>query len=143
MPAFKSDRHAGLTAFPQVTVPPADWGGKLFGIFDTYTATGDETAGSTILLGRIRPGDRLVAGYLQHGACGAGVTVKIGVAGDDDRILAAASVASAGRVSFTAVSFSGWRNATNDPQDVIVTTAGGTMTAGAVLTLSLSVQNVG
>lgn len=142
MVAYKSTRHAGLSAQPFVPVPAADWGGALHGVFDDYTATGAEAAGSLIYLGRIPPNHRVVGGWVKYDACGAGVTLKIGDTADDDRLLTATSVAAAGLTPFSAPTGMGWKNATNSPVDIYATTAGGTLTAGAVVTLHLTTQGL-
>jgi hypothetical protein len=142
MATYYSLNHTKLRATPRQMVDDGDFGGHRFGVFDTYTATGAEVAGSVIYLGRIPPNHRVVDGWIKYDAMGASVTVKIGDAGDDDRFVTATAVSSAGVTRMTAATGLGWLNASDSPMDVFATTAGGALTAAAVLTVCLTTQTM-
>lgn len=142
MAAYYSARFAGLMEMPPVLANGKDWSGRVVGVFDDYVATGDEAAGSTITLGRIPPNARVVDGWIKHAASGGGVTLDVGIAGNADKFFNDVNVAAAGLTRMTSGEGMGWLNTSNSPVDVVITTAGGTLTAGATITLHLTVQGI-
>lgn len=142
MVAYYSNRHAGLMQMPPVLPNGKDWSGRVVGVFDDYVATGDEAAGSSIIIGFIPPNARVVEGWIKHTASGAGVTLDVGIAGDADKFFNDVNVAATGLTRMISSDGMGWLNESNNSVPVVITTAGGTLTAGAIITLHLTVQGI-
>jgi hypothetical protein len=75
------------------------------------------------------PGERFHEAIVVFGALGAGRTVQLGDAGDDDRYMAATSVAAAGNAEARAATGIGYENTTLQPVDLFLQIAGGALTA--------------
>ena len=87
---------AKLSASPPGIVDPGDYGGQSRHDYDEITTDGTEAIGERLYCGRLFPGERFQEAVIVFGALGASRTLQLGDAGDDDRYMAAVSVASAG-----------------------------------------------
>lgn len=129
MAEFYGTNFAGLTATPVQRVDGGDYGGIMRAHYDAYTTTGAETAGSTLFVGRLEPGERFLGGTVHWEALGAGVTLTLGDAGDPDRFLTAANAAAAGSAALSAFTGIGVRNAGTDAILLFLTVGGATAAA--------------
>lgn len=103
----------------------------------TITTDGTETTGDRIYCGKLMPGERFHEAIVVFGALGAGRTLQLGDAGDDDRYLVAASVAAAGNAEARAATRFGYKNATLQPVDLFLQIAGGALTAAQQVKIAI------
>ena len=82
--------------FPASVADAGDYDGNARQQYDEYTMDGSEAANDTIVLGVIRPTERINTFRLKHGALGAGRTLSLGVEGNATLFLAATDVSAAG-----------------------------------------------
>lgn len=114
------------------------WGGKVRVQFDDYTTDASEDAGSTIKLAKLPVGANVIEMILYHGALGASVTLELGDENDVNRYIESYDASGAAvkqtrdtdlaqgyKVLGAAKTADG-----KDDQDVMLTTAGATLTTG-------------
>lgn len=130
MSDYAASNYTKTTATPEQFVSGGEYGGRARSYYDTIATTTGMTAGATISLGVLRPGERFLFGQLKHVAHATGRTIKIGISGDDDKFLAAASIASAGTIDLGGDGF-GYKNETGADIEIFGTTAGGALAADA------------
>ena len=110
----------------------ADLGNLIFQT-DTYEATGEAIA-SVLKLGKILPtNSSAVEVILAFDALGASSTLAVGDATDPDRYITATSSSSAGVVRINAISGLNFLNTA--ATDILITTAGGTITGTIAMTV--------
>lgn len=129
MATFKGVNETRKGATPPQFADAGDRGGRVRHSYDEIDTTTAMTTSDVINLGEIPVGARVVGLRFHYAAHGSGRTVKIGDADDDDRYLAATSVASAGSTNAIATTGFGYKNETGNPVTIICTLAGGTLAA--------------
>lgn len=137
MADFNATNYARTQSVPARLVDGGDYGGRQRVIYDDYVTTGTEALGDRILIGQLRAGQRFLGGRLVYGAMGAGRTLKLGDAADDDRYLASTSAAAAGQVTVAAAA--GFGHKADEDKALFLTVGGGTLAAGQPIKVSLSV----
>ena len=138
MTAYFGSNATKRRATPPQAIDLGDQGGRVRHSYDEVATTTAMTTADTIELGLLPVGARVVGLQVGWAAHGASRTIKIGDAGDDDRFLAATSIASAGASTALAVTGAGYRNTTGAPVAILATIDGGTLAATAAgLTVSL------
>jgi hypothetical protein len=120
---------AKLAASPAAIVDPGDYGGLSRHDFDEITTDGTENTGERLFCGKLMPGERFQEAMVAFGALGAGRTLQMGDAGDDDRYMTATTAAVAGNTEARALTGIGFKNATLQPIDIFLQIAGGLLTA--------------
>jgi len=118
-----------------------DFGGRVRALYDKFTipASGPGSAqDDTIVVGRIKKGQRVVGGTLSWTAAGSSVTLAWGVRGSGAIFRAATSGTTAGHGGFNSAGLGMGYLATADI-DVLVTIAGAAPTTAAVIQSSLLV----
>ncbi len=136
MADFNATNYTRTQSVPAALVDGGDYGGRQRVIYDDYVTSGSEAVGDRILIGRLRAGQRFLGGRLVHGALGAGRTLRLGDSEDDDRYLAATSVAAAGQVAVAASA--GFGHKPGQDRDLFLTIGGGTLASGQPIKVSLS-----
>lgn len=131
MTARYMDNYALRNLVPRTPVLGGDYGGRVRNSYDQIATTTAMTTADTIAVGELLPGERFLGGEVLFVAHGSGRTVKIGDAGDDDRYLAATSIAAAGNAELRKIDGFGYRNDTAVPIPILATLAGGTLAADA------------
>jgi len=138
MTAYCGSNATRRRATPPQAIDLGDQGGRVRHSYDEVATTTAMTTADTLELGLLPVGARVVGlqvGWVAHGS---GRTIKIGDAVDDDRYLAATSVAAAGASTSLAAAGVGWRNTSGAPVAILATVGGGTLAANAAgLTVSL------
>lgn len=114
-------------------VGKGQYGGFVRPHYDELVTDGTETVSSKIFLGYLDPNATFLDGYISFGTMGASTTIKVGDAADDDRFLAATSVASAGTADLRAAAGVGFLNTTGARIPVFATVGGATLAAGQPL----------
>ena len=137
MADFYATNTAGSRSVPPVLANGGDSGGRQRVYYDEYVTAGSEVIGDRILIGKLRAGQRFVGGVLAFGAMGSSRTFKLGDADDDDRFLAATSVAAAGHVDVAALAGFGLKTAKD--ADLFLTVGGGTLPGGQPVKICLRV----
>lgn len=128
---------AKLAASPGAVVDPGDYGGLSRHDYDEITTDGTETTGERLFCGKLMPGERFHEAVVVFGALGAGRTLQLGDAGDDDRYMAATSVAAVGNAEARAATGFGYKNTTLAPIDLFLQIAGGALTAGQQVKIAI------
>jgi len=139
MTDFRGVNYARTQAVPQQSVDGGDFGGRTRHVYDDYLTTGAETTNDRIFVGQLSPGERLLDGWVQWGPLGGAVTLRLGDAGDDDRLLAATSAAASGTARFTALTALGFKPGGNQRVPVFLTIGGGTVGVGQGIKVMLAV----
>jgi len=127
---------AKLAASPAAIVDPGEYGGLSRHDYDEITTDGTENTGERLFCGRLMPGERFHEAIVVFGALGAGRTLQLGDAADDDRYMVAVSVAAAGNAEARAATGFGFKNATLAPIDMFLQVAGGLLTAGQLIKIA-------
>ena len=97
MATYNSDQAAKYLAVPATKLAPDELGGRQRILRWSYTTpTGGVAATSTIELGKLPAGARVISGLIQFGAMGATATAHVGTVADTDRYAASIDVAAAG-----------------------------------------------
>ena len=99
------------------------WGGKVRVQVDSYTINA-KASGTVINVAKLPKGATFLRGLIVTDGLGSGVTVKLGDSGDDDRYMAATSVASAGAVEANAIAGVGY--SLSSDTTLFLTTGGAT-----------------
>ncbi|HEU0069775.1 MAG TPA: hypothetical protein VFS04_00645 [Alphaproteobacteria bacterium] len=97
MASVKGVNIANLDAVPAVLADAAEAHGRLRVWFDSYEASA-LASGSDITVARLPAGATVYEAIVHHDALGANVTLQLGDAADDDRLIAATAAANAGKV---------------------------------------------
>lgn len=132
--------YARYVAPAAATLMGAEFGGEQFAIVDNYTFA-SAAAGSVVFVGVLMPGEVYLGGVITAAALGAGVTVAMGYAGQTAAFLAATAMNTANLVTFAqgaGPNGMGFKNTTNAPIPIFLTTAGGTATGCVDVFLSLA-----
>lgn len=125
--------YGKTVANPQKFVGKGQYGGTARPNYDEIVTDGTETMGSKIFLGYLNPNETFLDGYISFGAMGSSTTLKIGDEEDDDRFLAATSVAAAGTANLRADTGVGFVNTSNIPMPLFATVGGATLAASQPL----------
>lgn len=125
--------YAKTIAVPQKLVGKGQYDGFSRPSYDEITTDGTEVVGTKIFLGYLNVEATFLDGFISFGAMGAGATIKIGDADDDDRFLAATSVAAAGTLNLRAATGVGFSNTTGLHTPIFATVGGATLAAGQPL----------
>lgn len=139
MTDYKGSNYAKTVAVPPQKVDGGDYGGRTRHLYDDYVTTGAETTGDRILVGQLDPGERLLDGWLLTGGLGGAVTLKLGDAADDGRLLAATNVAAAGLTRLSAATALGYKAAGAARVPLFLTVGGGTATAARAIRVHLAI----
>lgn len=139
MASFNADNYALTQAMPRQTVTGGDYGGRVRVTYDEYKFKGTEQIGDTVFVGFLSANQRYLGAELFNEAMGAGVTFKLGDAGDDDRYMAATSFAAAGMKDAKAMTGIGYRPVDKTP--MFLTIGGAVPAADAVV--KVAVYHVG
>jgi hypothetical protein len=137
MPNRNMTSFAKLAATPAGIVDPGEYGGLSRHDYDEITTDGTENTGDRLFCGKLMPGERFHEAVVVFGALGAGRTLQLGDAGDDDRYMVATSVAAAGNAEARAATGVGYKNATLVPVDIFLQVAGGLLTAGQLVKVTM------
>jgi len=129
MTDYNMVNYAKTVAVPAQRVDGGDYGGRGRDYFDQINTTTAMTTADKIFCGYLMPNERFLGAIIVSGAQGSGRTLKLGDAGDDDRYLDAASVASAAVLECRKIDGFGYKNSTPDPIPLFLTIAGGTLAA--------------
>lgn len=97
MASVKGVNIANLDAVPAVLADAAEAHGRLRVWFDSYEASA-LASGSDITVARLPAGATVYEALVHHDALGANVTLQLGDAADDDRLITAAAAATAGKI---------------------------------------------
>lgn len=137
---------ANVAAFPSRFADAGDYDGNARQSYDEYTFDGNEAINDTIVLGVMRPSERMNTFRLKHGALGAGRTLALGIEGNPTLFLAATSVAAAG-IQTGPDTDAGFAyklsTAHNKYTKIIATLAGGTGTADIKIQLQAQFSREG
>ena len=121
---------------------PINFGAHIQLVMDHYVTDASLSAGTTISFGKLPKGTRIIGGFLVNEAMGTGAQVKVGTTSDDDKYLAATSVAAAN----TAPVWVAYNEATNnmtkltEEEEIIVTTHNASWASGKLIRLVLFVS---
>lgn len=137
MADFNATNYARTQSVPSRSVDGGDYGGRQRVIYDEYVTTGSETTGDRIKIGSLRAGQRFLGGRLIYGAMGSGRTLRLGDLEDDDRYMAATSVATAGQSTVAAAA--GFGHKPIQDHDLFLTVGGGTLANGRAIKVRLSI----
>jgi len=129
MPNRNMANFAKLAASPAAIVDPGDYGGLSRHDYDEITTDGTENTGERLFCGKLMPGERFHDAVVAFRALGAGRTLQMGDAGDDDRYMTATTAAVAGNTEARALTGIGFKNTTLQPIDIFLQVAGGLLTA--------------
>lgn len=133
MADFSMDNYAKLAQVPPVMADGGQYGGRVRCYRDQIaTVAASHLAGSRIFAGRLMPCEIFLGGTVVFPAHTTAATIKFGDADDDDRYLAAASVAAAGKLDLLKIDGFGYRNDTNLVVPLFFTTAGQALADAAV-----------
>lgn len=121
---------ARLASTPAQIVDPGEYGGLSRHDYDEITTDGTENTGERLFCGKLMPGERFHEAVVVFGALGAGRTLQLGDVGLADRYMLATSVAAAGNAEARAATGFGFKNTTLQPIDLFLQVAGGLLTAG-------------
>lgn len=125
--------YGKTVAVPQKLVGKGQYGGFSRPSYDEITTDGTEVVGTKIFLGYLYNNATFLDGFISFGTMGASTTLKIGDADDDDRFLAATSVAAAGTANLRAATGVGFVNTTGQPIPIFATVGGATLAASQPL----------
>ncbi len=139
MTDYRATNYAKTVAVPPQKVDGGDYGGRTRHLYDQYVTGGAETTNDRILVGQLDPGERVLDGWLQYGALGGAVTLRLGDAADDDRLLAATNVAAAGLTRLSAATALGYRAGGAARVPLFLTVGGGTAAAGQTVRVHLAI----
>lgn len=139
MADFKAINYGKATAVPAQAVDGGDYGGRTRHVYDEYVTNGTETTADRLFVGTLDPGERVLDGWVLHGALGGSVTLKLGDAADDDRLLIAASAASAGVMRLTAATGLGYKPGGTQRVPLFLTLGGGTAASGQAIRVHLAI----
>lgn len=120
---------AKLITSAGAVLDPGDYGGLSRHDYDEITTDGTENTGERLFCGKLMPGERFHDAVVAFGALGAGRTLQMGDAGDDDRYMTATTAAVAGNTEARALTGIGFKNTTLLPIDIFLQVAGGLLTA--------------
>lgn len=137
MPNRNMINFAKTAATPPSMLDPGEYGGISRHDYDELVTDGTETTNDKIFCGKLMPGERFHEAILVFGAMGASRTLQLGDSGDDDRYLAAVSVASAGNAEARAVTGFGFKNTTLQPIDLFLVVLGGTLAAAQPIKIAI------
>jgi hypothetical protein len=132
MASVKGVNITNLDATPVVLPDASDWHGRLRVQRDTYEAAA-LAAGSDVTVARLPAGSRVHEIVVKHDALGAGVTLAVGDAADNDRFILAAAAAAAGTLTLSddgVVDFLGHQYSV--ATDIKILTGGGAATGTIV-----------
>jgi len=139
MADFKALNYTKILAVPAQAVDLGDYGGRTRHVYDEYVTTGAETTNDRIFVGTLDPGERLLDGWVLYGALGGAVTLKLGDAADDDRLLVATSAASAGVTRLAAATALGHKPSGAARVPLFLTLGGGTAASGQAIRVHLAI----
>jgi hypothetical protein len=139
MADFKALNYTRILAVPAQAVDGGDYGGRTRHVYDEYVTTGAETTNDRIFVGTLDAGERVLDGWVLYGALGGSVTLKLGDAADDDRLLLATAASSAGVTRLTAATGLGYKPSGAARVPLFLTLGGGTAATGQAIRVHLAI----
>jgi hypothetical protein len=126
MTTLNADNYTKYAAPDPINYLGCEWEGKVRAMYDTITLA-SAGIGTAINCGILRKGEVFIGSEIYNAAFGSGATLRLGDADDDDRYMAAQSVASAGQITGKEATAGFGYKATADTP-LILTTGGAEMT---------------
>jgi hypothetical protein len=135
MASFFGENYALTQTEPRQTITGGEYYGRVRITFDTYKCKGTEQIGDLIFVGYLSANQLALGGEVYSEALGAGVTLKLGDVGDDDRYMTATSFATAGMRDAKAIAGIGYRPVEKTP--LFLTIGGAVPAADAVIKVAM------
>ena len=139
MADFKALNYTKTLAVPAQAVDGGDYGGRTRHVYDEYVTTGAETTNDRIFVGTLDPGERVLDGWVLYGALGETVTLKLGDAADDDRLMRATSCWFASVTRLNVATGLGHKVQGAARVPLFLTIGGGTVAAGQAIRVHIAI----
>jgi hypothetical protein len=140
MATLNADNYSKIVSVPAEQIPVGEVSGKVRISYDKITLAAELSVGDVInCCAPIPANARIINAFVKAGAMGAGVTAKLGIASNDSYFIAAASIATAAKLSMANEAGFLAQDSVNRLQPIVTIAGAGSSTAtGKTIEVAIS-----